>query len=55
MATIVNFEDLEIWKMSRKLCQEVNEIITTTPLEKDFKLRDQINGSSGSVMDNINW
>ena len=39
--------------MSRKLCQEINEIITTTPLEKDFKLRDQINGSSGSIMDNI--
>ena len=53
MATIVNFEDLEIWKMSRKLCQEVNEIITTTPLKNDYKLRDQINGSSGSVMDNI--
>jgi len=53
MATINNFEDLEIWKMSRILCQEVHEIINSTPLEKDYRLRDQINDSSGSIMDNI--
>jgi four helix bundle protein len=53
MATITNFEDLDIWKMARKLCQDVNEIIITTSLQNDFKLRDQMNGSSGSIMDNI--
>ncbi len=53
MATITNFEDLDIWKMARKLCQEVNNIITTTALQNDYKLRDQINASSGSIMDNI--
>jgi len=27
--------------------------MTTTDLAKDYKLKDQINGSSGSIMDNI--
>lgn len=53
MSTIKRFEDLEIWQTARELCQDVNKIITTTPLGSDFKLRDQINASSGSVMDNI--
>lgn len=53
MATIQNFEDLEIWKLSRDICNEIYMIINTTPLEKDYKLKEQINGSSGSIMDNI--
>ncbi|MBC8485715.1 MAG: four helix bundle protein [Bacteroidetes bacterium] len=53
MSTITRFEDLEIWRLSRELCQEVYIIITTTSLKNDFKLRHQIDGSSGSVMDNI--
>lgn len=28
-------------------------LVLTTPLAKDFELRNQMNGSSGSVMDNI--
>lgn len=35
------------------LCNEIYTLITTTALEKDYKLKDQINGSSGSAMDNI--
>ena len=53
MATIKHFEELEIWKMSRILCSEVYNIITKTELKNDYKLKEQINGSSGSVMDNI--
>jgi len=53
MATIKHFEDLEIWKMSRILCDEIYNIITKTELKNDYKLKEQINGSSGSVMDNI--
>ncbi|MCF8373174.1 MAG: four helix bundle protein [Bacteroidales bacterium] len=53
MATITNFEDLEIWKMARGFCQKVHELIISTELGQDYKLRDQINGSSGSIMDNI--
>ena len=53
MATIKRFEDLDIWQLARELCRDINLIITTTTLNKNFKLRDQIDASSGSVMDNI--
>jgi four helix bundle protein len=53
MATVKRFEDLEIWKEARKLSKEVVRLCKTTDLKSDFKLRDQIRASSGSVMDNI--
>jgi four helix bundle protein len=53
MATIKRFEDLEIWIESRRLSKEIILISKTTELNKDYKLKDQIKGSSGSVMDNI--
>jgi four helix bundle protein len=53
MTTIKKFEDLEMWKKSRILCNEIFEIIKSENFSKDYKLKDQINGSSGSVMDNI--
>jgi four helix bundle protein len=51
--TIERFEDLEIWKEARELCKFIFEISERDPFCKDFKLKDQIRGSSGSVMDNI--
>ncbi len=53
MATIHHFEDLEIWQKARILCQDIYVIIGYENFSKDFRLRDQIRGSSGSVMDNI--
>ena len=53
MAHYNSFEDLGIYLLSREICQEVWKLINETSLAKDYKLRDQINGSSGSVMDNI--
>lgn len=53
MATIQRFEDLEIWQEARRLSNEIKDIVLKTNLKTDFKLRDQIKGSSGSVMDNI--
>ena len=53
MATINKFEDLEVWQKARKLCNEIYPLTLKGTFERDFKLRDQINGSSGSVMDNI--
>ncbi len=53
MATIKRFEDLEIWQEARRLSKEVIRLSKSTDLKSDFKLRDQIKGSSGSAMDNI--
>lgn len=53
MATIKTFEDLEIWKMARSFSKSIFEITCTGQFARDFSLRDQINASAGSVMDNI--
>ena len=54
MATITKFEELEIWQMARELANEIFEVFSNSePFSRDYKLKDQINGSSGSVMDNI--
>lgn len=53
MTPIQSFEDLKVWQKSRLLCKEVFDLITTGKFAKDFALIDQINRSSGSVMDNI--
>ena len=47
------FEDLEIWQMAREICKTIHNISNKSAFKNDFKLKDQINGSSGSVMDNI--
>jgi four helix bundle protein len=53
MATINDFEDLEIWQLSREICQSVWNLFETTTLGKDYELKNQMNRSSGSIMDNI--
>ena len=45
---------LEIWQVATELANEVVDLFTgSESFSGDFKLKDQINGSSGSVMDNI--
>ncbi|WP_456313852.1 four helix bundle protein [Pseudomonas shirazensis] len=53
MATINRFEDLEIWKEARRLANEIHFIAIETELKSDFRFKNQIKASSGSVMDNI--
>jgi len=53
MATIRKFEDLEIWQEARRLAKEIHIISMESDLKSDFRFRDQIKASSGSVMDNI--
>jgi len=53
MATIKEFEDLEIWQLSRILCNDIFKLASNSELSSDYKLFNQLNGSSGSIMDNI--
>jgi len=53
MGKILKFEDLEIWQKARELCQYVELLIQSTTLKTNYSLKDQIDRSSGSVMDNI--
>lgn len=53
MSTINKFEDLEIWKEARRLSFIIFQISVETNLKHDFRFKEQIKSSSGSVMDNI--
>lgn len=53
MAKIERFEDLQVWILSREICQYITMLIQTTPLKSNYALKDQIERSSGSIMDNI--
>ena len=53
MATVNTFEELDIWQLGREICQDVWDKFENTSLGRDFELRNQMNGSSGSIMDNI--
>ena len=50
---IQQFEDLEIWQEARDLCKHIFTLTSKEPFLKDYKFRDQIRSSSGSIMDNI--
>lgn len=53
MSIIHKFEDLEIWQIAHELNKEIIAIAKDTALAKDFTLKNQIERSSDSVMDNI--
>jgi four helix bundle protein len=53
MATIQKFEELEIWKLSRILAGKIYPLTFIEPIKSDFRIKDQMRGSAGSIMDNI--
>jgi four helix bundle protein len=53
MATINRFEEIEAWKLSRELCLKTGTIIDDGSFKKSYRLIGQVEGSSGSIMDNI--
>jgi len=53
MATVQCFEDLNVWKMSRDFSKEIFRITCNEKFSKDYRFKDQIRASSGSIMDNI--
>jgi hypothetical protein len=50
---ISGFEDSDIWKEARELSRLVFRLTSNGSFSKEFRFRDQIRASSGSVMDNI--
>ena len=50
---IERFEDIEGWKLGRKLANLIYDFTTRAPFSNDFGLRDQIQRAAGSVMHNI--
>src|SRR5690349_21133136 len=53
MATIERFEDIVSWKEARKLNKALGELIDKGRFKQNYRLINQIEGSAGSIMDNI--
>ncbi len=53
MSTWKSFEEIEVWQLARQFCQDIFNIMQYHGLKTDFALKNQINRSSGSIMDNI--
>src|SRR6187200_2183740 len=53
MATFQRFEEIVSWKEARELNRIVGKLIDDKRFENNFRLINQIEGSAGSIMDNI--
>lgn len=53
MNKIRSFEDLEVWQEARELSKIIFQLTLELPFSNDFKFKNQIKSSSGSIMDNI--
>jgi len=47
------FTDLEVWKKSRVIRQDVSKLVKSFPAEEKYRLVDQVIRSSRSVGNNI--
>ena len=53
MPTIRSFEHIESWKKARALCKTLGQYVDAGKFRKNYRLIQQIEGSAGSIMDNI--
>ncbi|MBU3713422.1 MAG: four helix bundle protein [Ferruginibacter sp.] len=53
MASVKRFEELQVWQLSRDLNKIIGELIDKNIFNKNYRIINQIEGSSGSIMDNI--
>ena len=53
MEKIKKFEDIESWKLARKLTGEIYTITSTGGFVRDLGLRDQIRRASVSILSNL--
>jgi len=51
--SISNLTDFKAWQKARSVCKEIHLIILSNKKISDFPLKDQLNRSSGSIMDNL--
>ena len=50
---VSSFEDLQVWRDSRKLVKSIYELTSIGNFSKDYGLKDQIQRASVSIMNNI--
>ena len=53
MATIARFEEIVSWQEGRKLNKVIGDLIDTGKFKNSYRLINQVEGSAGSIMDNI--
>ncbi len=53
MATILKFEELEIWQLAKEIYKLIVPLAEKLRKNKDYRFAEQMKSSSGSVMDNI--
>lgn len=53
MGKIDRFEDLEVWRLAREICVDLEILFNTTSLGQKYSLLNQMDRASGSIMDNI--
>lgn len=50
---IESFEDLDVWKLGREIKKQIYDIVKSFPKTEEYRLKDQLIGSSISVTANI--
>lgn len=53
MSTVKKFEEIVSWQKARELNKILGKYVDAGKFKKSFKLISQIEGSAGSIMDNI--
>ena len=53
MGVIQRFEDLDVWKLARQFAKEIYSLTKKEQFVNEFRFKEQMKSSSGSVMDNI--
>ena len=53
MSTFKKFEEIHAWQKARDLNKKIGEFVDSGRFQKNFRLINQIEGSAGSIMDNI--
>jgi four helix bundle protein len=53
MASFERFEDLDIWKLSKDVANQVYDVTSTGKFSQDYVLRDQVKRAVVSIFSNI--